>query len=450
MVRARVEAWQDPRTTMALGLRYLNHAAMLLDFGAVKLLSDPWFEGTAFSNGWGLEYDNPDAWEAAESATHLWISHWHSDHLHAPTLQKLAARNPGLCVLANVSANFSMAERMQGLGFANVVPVPEREPVALGHGVRVTRYPTAGIDNMLHVAGAGWSVLNYNDCNLPLRALRAVCRRVGPVDVLLTNYNHAGKLFDAAGDAQIKDQFWSALVRVADAVAPRVVVPFASSHYYRTSWSRAQNASLLSFDDVAARAARDPRFLVLRVGDAARVDAAGHVERAPRTPALAPAAHDVYDYGASIAWDELIAAAAARSTSLSRNFPLLGALSPALRVLLADLDRAIELRVGAPPREVARERADIATHSRALHDWLGRRFGDDTFFAGAHFETRGGDTRAIRAWALFTLLEGSHLDPRSLLGYLQSGAGRRFLWNRAEEAWATLVGFQFKAGQLRV
>ncbi len=435
---------------MTLELAYLNHAAILLELGGVKLLSDPWFEGTAFSGGWGLEYDNPEALAAADAATHLWISHWHSDHLHAPTLQKLAARRPELCVLANVSANFSMVERMRELGFTNVLPVPEREPLLLAGHVRVTRHPTAGIDNMLHLVTDEWSVLNYNDCNLPLGALRAVCKRIGHVDVLLTNYNHAGKLFDVPSDALVKDQFWNALLRVVDTVAPRTVVPFASSHYYRSVWSRGQNASLLSFDELQARAGADPRFAVLRVGDSLRLSA-GASQLTRRVPPLPARLHELHDYGASVAWDELRAAADQRSAGLSKNFPGLGALTRPLRVRLVDLERAIVLRVGKPSTALpAHEEVDIATHSRALYDWLGRRFGDDTFFAGAHFEVRSQDTRAVRAWALFTLLEGSHLDPRSLLGYLGNADGRRFLWNRTEEAWATLVGFQLKAGQLRI
>jgi L-ascorbate metabolism protein UlaG (beta-lactamase superfamily) len=214
---------------MTLTLESLNHAAIWIDLGAVKLLSDPWLEGTAFSGGWGLAYDNPDALRVAASATHLWISHWHSDHLHAPTLEKLAAANPELCVLANVSANFSMLERMRALGFRKVLALAEREPLGLPGGVRVERYPTAGIDNMLHISAPHGSILNYNDCNLPRGALESLRQRLGHIDVLLANYNHAGKLFVEASAAEIKDQHWSALQRVMNTLAPRVVVPFASA-----------------------------------------------------------------------------------------------------------------------------------------------------------------------------------------------------------------------------
>jgi hypothetical protein len=89
-------------------------------------------------------------------------------------------------------------------------------------------------------------------------------------------------------------------------------------------------------------------------------------------------------------------------------------------------------------------------HSVAVHDWFGRRFGDDTFTAGAHFAICDPDTRRIRSWALFGLLEASHLSLRDALGYLRSREGLWFLWCRREEAVATLLSGQVKAGQLRL
>ena len=83
-------------------LEYLNHACVLLRFGDVSLLSDPWLSGTAFADGWGLRFDNPDALARAATATHLWISHWHSDHLHAPTLTALGRACPDMTVIGQI------------------------------------------------------------------------------------------------------------------------------------------------------------------------------------------------------------------------------------------------------------------------------------------------------------------------------------------------------------
>jgi L-ascorbate metabolism protein UlaG (beta-lactamase superfamily) len=436
-----------------LRIQVLNHAAALIELGGVRLLSDPWFEGTCFSGGWGLRYDNPEAYDAAADATHLWISHWHSDHLHAPTLAKLAQRNPRIRVLANVSANFSMLGRLAAFGFGDVVELGERAPLQLEDGVSVTRYPTAGIDNMLHVQGHGWSVLNYNDCNLPAAGVRALRRSIGRVDVLLTNYNHAGKLFRSAPPEEEKRAWYANMPKVADLFDASCVIPFASSHHYRCALSAEQNASLLSFDDIEAYSAGDTRLCVLRMGDAIELDsptAAFRVTR--REPPVPMQAPDVHDYGASVPLDELIATCATRCAQLKRNFGALVRLVPPLRVAVSDQDTTVELDLRGGARQLPKSAAQphIEAHSQALTDWLGRRFGDDTFFAGAHFGLRDADTTAIERWALVTLLEASHLDPRSMFEYLRSKSGLRFLWCRREEIASSVLTARVKAAQVRL
>jgi hypothetical protein len=357
-----------------------------------------------------------------------------------------------LRVLANVSANFSMVERLQGLGFRDVVPFPEREPVALGAAVRVTRYPTAGIDNMLHVAGSSLSVLNYNDCNLPAAGVRAMRNAMGPIDVLLTSYNHAGKLFSRSTPEREKRAWYGKLARLADLFEARHVIPFASTHYYRSPFAADQNASLLSFDDLETYTAGDTRFCILRPGDRAEFPPGSGRPVIVRQPANTANALELHDYGASVPLPELLRTCSARCEQLQRNFGSLVRLVQPLRVWAHDLSLGVELCLRRGARALAAEAAPphIELHSKALFDWLGRRFGDDTFFAGAHFAIRDPDTTLIERWALLTLLEASHLDPRSVLGYLRSRRGLSFLWARREEILASLTPLRFKAAQLRL
>jgi len=433
-------------------IHYLNHASLLVQAGDVRLLFDPWLEGTAFSGGWGLRYDNPRAFDLGATATHLWISHWHSDHLHGPSLAKLAAANPDMTVLANVSANFSMLERLESFGFRDVRPLGERERVDLDEDTSVSRYPTAGIDNMLHITSGRWSMLNYNDCNLPAKAIQSLRRRIGRVDLLFTNYNHAGKLFDVVDDEARKAQLVRVLELTVDALEPSQVIPFASNHYYRTAESADQNASLLGFDELDAVAERDARFVVPRIGDEVIFDAQSPTRIVPLEPSLDEASRVTHDYGEPVPWDELIDEVSARSQALESQFLKLGRLAvPDLIVRLSDHERNLRLRLGAPAREADDSEAPhIEAHSQAIRIWLARRFGDDTFIAGAHFRVLDADTTAIERWALVTLLEASHLDPQSCLHYLGEREGRRFLWNRREEIFATLFGGRVKAGRVRL
>jgi L-ascorbate metabolism protein UlaG (beta-lactamase superfamily) len=433
-------------------IHYLNHASLLIATGDIRLLSDPWLEGTAFSGGWGLRYDNPDALNLAATATHLWISHWHSDHLHGPSLAKLAKLNPDMVVLANVSANFSMVERMSSFGFGDVRSIAERETFELSRETTCCRYPTAGIDNMLHIVSGSWSILNYNDCNLPAHAIRALRRHIGPIDLLLTNYNHAGKLFDPMDDERRKKQLLETLVRTADVMEPTRVIPFASSHYYRTAESADQNGSMLSFGELEDLARRDERFLVLRIGDDATMISPTQVTVHRRQPPLPERELETHDYGPSVPWEELLADASARCRALHGQFLRLSRLAvPDLIVRVTDHRRNLRLAIGRTTQEVESSQSPhIEAHSQAVRIWLARRFGDDTFIAGAHFGIVDPDTTAIERWALVTLLEASHLDPQSCIRYLAEHEGRRFLWNRREEIAATLLGRRIKAGRIRI
>ena len=433
-------------------VHYLNHASLLVELGEVRLLFDPWLEGTAFSGGWGLRYDNPDAFHVAATATHLWISHWHSDHLHAPSLQKLATMNPSIAVLANVSANFTMVDRMAGFGFEDVRALGEREPMELGGRTTVTRYPTAGIDNMLHITSDEWSLLNYNDCNLPARAIQSLRRHIGPIDILFTNYNHAGKLFDRDDDETRKQQLLQVLALTTEALDPTRVVPFASNHYYRTAESADQNTSMLDFDDLDEVARADARYVVPRIGDVVDFESPANPTIDARRPPLTPSELETHDYGDSISWEQLVDEVSSRCEALQGQFLNLGRLAvPHLVVRLTDHDRNLRLGLGERAREAdPGEAPHIEAHSQAMRIWLARRFGDDTFVAGAHFRVVSGDTAAIERWALVTLLEASHLDPQSCIQYLTEPDGRRFLWNRREEIVATLLGRRVKAGRVRL
>jgi hypothetical protein len=153
-----------------------------------------------------------------------------------------------------------------------------------------------------------------------------------------------------------------------------------------------------------------------------------------------------------VPWDELLSEISARTKALQTQFLQLGRLAvPDLVVRLSDHGRNLRLSLGRPAHEAGpSDVPHIEAHSQAMRIWLARRFGDDTFIAGAHFRILDANTTTIERWALVTLLEASHLDPQSCLEYLKEPEGRHFLWNRREEIVATLLGGRVKAGRVRL
>ena len=70
----------------------VNHASVVISNREVSILSDPWFFGGAFNDGWSLLYQNSeeDIITILNGITHIWISHEHPDHFSVPFFMKYA------------------------------------------------------------------------------------------------------------------------------------------------------------------------------------------------------------------------------------------------------------------------------------------------------------------------------------------------------------------------
>jgi len=427
-------------------IEYLNHASVIIKSGEQSLLCDPWFSGTAFGGGWGLQYDNPEALQKAKHCTHLWISHFHPDHLHMPTLKQLATLTPEIIALANESANFRISEALQRAGFKNIVPLYERRKLPLTNDMKVTRYPTAGIDNMLLIETPEGSVLNYNDCHLPIGALKLLLRKIGKVDVLLSNFNHAIKLIDnpRKSNEEIRDNQKSNYKKALNAINPMWAIPFASAHYYRTRDTRWQNESLLQSEDLVEL---DSRVLPLRIGSEVTFDDKLQPAFSPPSATISPNGHDIKLETESVPFEAVLAAAKDFGKRLSQSLLGLTFWIPELRIRVEENGRVIRFDVNnqvfAEGRDV--EDAHMEAHSSALHQWFTKPYGSDGFFIGGHFAVLSNSTTSIKRVLLACSLMEKRLSPRSLRHYALRPDGVKFLFNRREEIVVTL-----SQGRLRV
>ena len=78
-------------TNEIASVKLLSHASVKITVGQTSILTDPWFFGRVFNNGWGLspEPSLDDLKKDLADVTQIWISHEHPDHLHFPSLKFL-------------------------------------------------------------------------------------------------------------------------------------------------------------------------------------------------------------------------------------------------------------------------------------------------------------------------------------------------------------------------
>lgn len=418
-----------------LEIELLNHASVLIRWGDHALLTDPWFEDYCFAHGWGLRYDNPAAYERAATATHLWVSHFHGDHFHRPTLLKLAKLRPDLPVLTNPCPHFDDSSALEGIGFHRFVPVAARRRVEIAKDFVLERFPVSGIDNALLLRAGDRTILNYNDCNVPRSALEKLLRHVGEVDILLLNFNHAGKLLGQESAEEVHARHLRGFRSKVESIGPRHVVPFASFHAYRSPYSRGQNDSLIEPEELPAV---EPRTLPTRPGDVVRFET-GREPQILRGPLVAGMPEELR-YPASESIESLQEKAEKSRGRLRSAFFRLVRWVPPLTLWLDDLGTGLllDLRRGVREWKEGPERAQIRTHSFAVSDWFTREYGSISFQVGAHYSCTVEDRRALERTLLACGLADNYLDPRRMLSDFVRGKAVPFLWHRREEILAVL------------
>ena len=430
-----------------LSIELLNHASLLIQAGPVSLLTDPWFNGPCFRGTWGLRYVNPDAMDRASTATHLWVSHPHSDHLHPPTLHALAKKNSQMQVLANHSHNFQLAETFRKSGFQNIVDFYERREVSIAADFRVMRIPATGMDNMMVMRAQGMTLVNYNDCNLPAPALKMLVRRLGKIDVLFTNFNHAAKILEDLTPEQVMANQRAHFRKVVEFFNPTWTIPFASLHFYRSPYSKEQNLSLLQTTDLVEL---HPSVRALQVGDRASIRP-DWIEVIRRNPPLEPVPFDVKSSGESVPIAKLQESVAHYCKTLQPGFFHLGGWIPSLTIRIDDLKTVLRIHSSGRAEEFPYETpADISSHSRSLYEWFSSEFGTDVLTVGGEFQLLNQDKKALRRWFLAGLLTENKLTPKDALMSLIRPSAWSFLLNRREEIAGLIMRGKIRGGEPRL
>lgn len=99
-------------------IRYLSHASVLIVDGKTKILTDPWFKGPAFCNGWWLREEPKFDYEnLIKDISYIYISHNHPDHLHIETLSKIDKSIP---IITPKFATNSTKILLKRLGFKKI------------------------------------------------------------------------------------------------------------------------------------------------------------------------------------------------------------------------------------------------------------------------------------------------------------------------------------------
>jgi glyoxylase-like metal-dependent hydrolase (beta-lactamase superfamily II) len=221
--------------------RCVGHACLEVEAGGLRLLTDPWWAGPAYSNQW-YPWPTPRPEGVEERALdYVYLSHGHEDHLHLDTLARLR-RGAVALVPESLTGPVDGFLRETGL-FREVKVLRHGETVELREGLRATVYVNL-TDSMLVLEHGGEVLLDGNDClhASPDPVIDYFCRLLkqnhGRIDTLFLGHGGASWYptclrLPGTDEVQVAREreahFQRAFFRVVQQLQPRVAGAFAAS-----------------------------------------------------------------------------------------------------------------------------------------------------------------------------------------------------------------------------
>ena len=216
-------------------IKFVNHASVIIENEYIKLLSDPWYSGSVFHEGWSLIYENQkeEILEILETITHIWISHEHPDHLSIPFFKK----NKELLKIRNIKILFQETKDKRVVNFIkslnlDIIELKDKKEYSIGKNFSVKCVKFGFYDSALLIKANGKKIYNLNDCPLNNKKDISLFKdNFGYCDVLLTQFSYA------AWKGGEKNKVWrvksanekiQTLISQAEILEAKTVIPFAS------------------------------------------------------------------------------------------------------------------------------------------------------------------------------------------------------------------------------
>lgn len=437
----------------AMKLRFVNHASFICEYAGTRVLVDPWLFGSAFNEGWSLLCETRLSPEELAGVDYIWFSHEHPDHFSPRALLSIPREaRAKITVLYQETRDGKVLEFCRKQGFATR-PLRDRERLALAPGFFATCQAVPIYDSWLMLETPQQRLLDLNDA--PVHTERALARlaRLGPIDVLLTQFGYAGwrgNEEDTALRRSDADKKLALVRRQVRQLRPRFTVPFASYVYYSHEENGFMNDALNPPDRAAAAIEEGGSVpVVLYPDDRWEVGAehdsgpalARYAEAFASIPAREPARSP------SISFEELAEAAVGyrqrirdnndRTTmALLRANPVLPALRP-VEIHLWDLGLDVRFSFEHGLERLESRTADyqLSMASSSLRFIFAHRWGADTLAVNARFRAdAGGVRRLLTTFGVDQLNNvGIRISPRFLLdfgsmSFLLRALGRK-LWS---------------------
>ncbi len=216
-------------------VKFINHASIIISNGNKSILTDPWYSGTSFDDGWKLLYQNES--EEIENilfkVNYIWFSHEHPDHFSIKFLndyEKILKDN-------NIKFIFQKTKDKRVVSFLkmkkfNYIELDDNEMYLIDKNFEIRIQKCDFYDSALIVNLNNKKIFNLNDCPLKTKSqIDDFKRRYGECDFLFTQFSYAawkGGKKNINWRKYAADEKIKTLKLQSDILCAKYTIPFAS------------------------------------------------------------------------------------------------------------------------------------------------------------------------------------------------------------------------------
>jgi Beta-lactamase superfamily domain len=224
---------------------FIGHACLKITVGRLKILTDPWLNGPAYTRQW-YQYPLPDRSVPIDDVHYIHYSHGHEDHLHAPTFSLLPKSATVLLTRQWFPGN---AEWLKSEGFFTVREVPSGQWIRLADPSQSDAVDCVNLvnrsDSISILMSSRETLVNVNDALhcYDTSCIDHYCRRIHgllkgrPIDFLFCGYAGASYFPNCLRHPNKDDRevaiarerhLAQGFARLVQNLAPRTALAFAS------------------------------------------------------------------------------------------------------------------------------------------------------------------------------------------------------------------------------
>ena len=411
---------------MKSSIRLINHASVKFEFKEIKILTDPWYQGSVFHKSWKLIYQQTEneILSLIRDISHIFISHEHPDHFSPSFFLDIKIKS--ILLENKIKILFQQTKDKRVLKFLEkneyeVIEIPNNKYFNLTNEVKIKLTKFGYIDSSLIIETPNNKILNLNDCPLNKKEeIETFKKKHGEFDILLSQFSYAAwkggknnnEYRKIAAEEKIKT-----MINQYKILGCKHVIPFASFVYFSNELNNYMNDCINKPEDLIKKLGNEINAIILSPGEKQSLHELKQnqdsltfwkdkYKQIPNLP--------IDKYSKSITYEELKKDYRAyKNTILKINSKILIYLASKIKFLnyfqpinifLIDHNENYEFSLIKDFKINENVESDIKMHSESLQFIFKNNFGFDTLTVNGCFEaSKEGFLKTTKTFAIGTL-----------------------------------------------